>query len=187
MRGRGPFARHVLTSAAGVTLVWPRYAPDARYCGRYIPWPQVRDASPPDIYPQAELRLRNGRTVFIGNDQRAGLGQALQDAGVVIRDRPDVWVPLLKPFTDEEYDEAERERCEGRLYGWGFTDEEIHAIRRRVRVRMRWMNGLYSEGYEIAYGHADLLLASCKFPPRRYLAFRAWAETIAARADTPAQ
>ena len=110
------------------------------------------------------------------------MAEALRDAGVTIRERPDVWSPLLAPFARGDYDDAARERCEGRLHGWGFTDEEIRDIRRRVRTRMRWMNVLRSEDHETSYGHTDVLCASCTFPPGRYLAFRAWADAIAARA-----
>jgi hypothetical protein len=180
-----------------VTLSWPRRSPEARYCGTVIPWSGIRDADP-DAYPP-ELRLAPGhpgrgtperphrrsavcRTVFIGRDHHAVLAEALTAAGVTIRKRPDVWADLLEPFLDNQYDEATRARCEGRLHGWGFTDPEIHTIRGRVRLRMTAITALTWEW--VNYGHADLLLATGHFPASRYLAFRAWADTIAARAPS---
>ena len=118
----------------GIALGWPRRSPEADYCGRFIPWSLVQDADPEATPP--ELRLTDGRTVFIASAHRERLATALAEAGVAVRRRPDVWQDLLEPFPDTEYDDASRTRCEGRLHDWGFTDREIRDIRRRVRLRM---------------------------------------------------
>jgi hypothetical protein len=192
----GPFPDDVRVTTSGVTLTWPRRSPEARYCGGVIPWAQIRDADP-DAYPP-ELRLAvdrpghgatpdhpeqrspNCRTVFIRRDHHPALTEGLTASAVTIRKRPDVWADLLEPFLDNQYDEATRARCEGHLHGWGFTDLEIHTIRRRVRLRMTALTAMTWEW--AIYGHADLLAATGHFPASRYLAFRAWADTIAARA-----
>lgn len=197
MRRSGPFADDVRVTTGGVTLTWPRRSPEARYCGVVIPWARIRDADPDAYIPElrlaagrsghgaapdrAEQRSAGCRTVFIRRDHRAVLAEGLTAAEVTVRRRPDVWADLLEPFLDTPYDEAARVRCEGRLHGWGFTDPEIHTIRRRVRLRMTAITDMTWEW--VVYGHADLLLATGHFPASRYLAFRAWADTVAARAD----
>jgi hypothetical protein len=196
VRRSGPFADDVRVATDGVTLTWPRRSPEARYCGVVIPWSRIRDADPDAYIPELRLaadrsddgaapdrpdqRSAGCRTVFIRRDHHPALAEGLTAAGVTIRRRPDVWADLLEPFLDKPYDEAARARCEGRLHGWGFTDPEIQTIRRRVRLRMTAITDMTWEW--VIYGHADLLLATSHFPASRYLAFRAWADTIAARA-----
>lgn len=176
---RGPYADEVRISARGVTLVWPRYSPEVRYSGRFVPWSTVRDADP-DPYPP-QLRLIDDRTIFVSRDHRAELADGLSRAGVPVRKRPDVWVDLLEPFLDTEYGQASRARCEGRLRSHGFTDREIHDIRRRVRTRMLAMTMLTWEW--CGYSHVDVLRATSYVPGFRYLRFRKWADTIAARGE----
>ncbi|GIE82177.1 hypothetical protein Aph02nite_81270 [Actinoplanes philippinensis] len=177
----GPFPQDVRIGTAGLTLVWPRRSPEAGYSGTEIRWSEIRDADP-DAYPP-ELRVGDGpcRTVFIGRDRHHELTAGLAAAGVPLRRRPDVWADLLEPFLDTEYDDATRAQAEGRLSGWGFSDAEIRSIRRRVHVRM---TALTLATWEWAgYGHSDVLLATSRFPASRYLAFRAWADAVAARSD----
>lgn len=162
----------------GIALGWSRRSPEADYCGRFIPWSLVRDADPEATPP--ELRLTDGRTVFIASAHRERLATALAEAGVAVRRRPDVWQELLEPFLDTEYDDASRTRCEGRLHDWGFTDREIRDIRRRVRMRML-AETMVSWEWQW-YGHADVLAATGQLPRARYLRFRRWADAIAARA-----
>ena len=166
------------TGGDGIALEWPRRSPEVDYCGRFIPWSLVRDADPEATPP--ELRLTDGRTVFIASAHREPLATALTENRVAVRRRPDPWPDLLEPFLDTEYDDATRSRCEGRLHGWGFTDREIHEIRRRVRLRML-AETMVSWEWQW-YGHADVLAATSHLPRARYLRFRRWADAIAARA-----
>lgn len=165
-------------SADGIALGWPRRSPEAHYCGRFIPWSLVWDADPQATPP--ELRLADGRTVFIASAHREPLAAALTEAGVAVRRRPDVWLDLLEPFLDVQYDDAARTRCEGRLHGWGFTDREIRDIRRRVWLRM--LAETMVSGEWQYYTHADVLAATSHLPRACYLRFRRWADAIAARA-----
>ncbi|WP_148088113.1 hypothetical protein [Couchioplanes caeruleus] len=162
----------------GITLRWPLGSAEERYSGTWIAWSAVRDADP-DMFPP-ELRLTDGRTVFISRERQAELAVALTAAQVPVRKRGDVWSNLLEPFLDIDYDEVTRAGCESKLHAWGFDDQEIKQIRDRV---WDWMTALTLATSEWGnYGHHDVLLAAGNLPAERYLAFRAWADTIAARA-----
>ncbi|BCJ48181.1 hypothetical protein GCM10010168_25410 [Actinoplanes ianthinogenes] len=161
--------------ADGVTLGWPRFSPEARYSGRFIPWSRVRDADPEAFPP--ELRLVGGRTVFLGREHAT----ALAAAPVTVRKRVDVWGALLEPFVDTEYDDETHAVCARRLHSCGFSDAEIRRIRRRVRRRMTALTLLTWEWG--GYGHSDVLVASGLAPGFAYRRFRRWADAIAARGE----
>lgn len=164
----------------GVRLVWRRRCAEARYCGSVIPWYQVRDGDPDDYVPQ--VRLRDGRTVFVPSRQREELRTAMDGAGVRVVRRRDPWAELLEPFLDIDY-EAVRADCEEHLRSAGFSDAEIAGVRRRVRWRMSALTALSWEW--VGYGQYDLLEATASFirwmPWRRYRYFRAWTDGIADR------
>ncbi|MBB4742507.1 hypothetical protein BJY16_005966 [Actinoplanes octamycinicus] len=172
---RGPFAEAVRIGADGVTLAWPRFSPEVRYSGRFIPWSRVRDMDPEAFPP--ELRLRNGRTVFLARAHAADLAAA----PVKVRKRVDVWGALLEPFLDTEYGAETDAICAHRLHSCGFSDREIQRIRRRVRRRMTTMTLLTWEWG--GYGHSDVLLATSRAPGFAYRRFRRWADAIAARGE----
>ncbi|HEX5541715.1 MAG TPA: hypothetical protein VFX60_09145 [Micromonospora sp.] len=176
MWNQTPFADKVRIDAGGVRLAWHRECPESRYCGRNIPWSRVWDADPGESPPQ--LRLVDGRTVFISAEYREELATAVSDAGVPVVERYDVWGDLLQPFLDTDYD-IWREECEQRLRSWGFSDQETRRIRQRVRKRMLALTLATWEW--ISYGQSDLLLATCPTPDPSYRRFRAWTDVVADR------
>nr|BFE57914.1 hypothetical protein GCM10020063_024400 [Dactylosporangium thailandense] len=142
-----------------------------------MPWSAVDNAEPYAKPP--ELRLTDGRTIFIHHEHRAALAAGLATAGVTVMHRPDIWSYLLEPFLDNEYDEVTRTGCEERLRSYGLTNQDIRAIRHRVRLRMTAMTFLSWEW--AGYGHVDVLEATAwLMPASRYVSFRKWADTIAA-------
>jgi len=164
----------------GLRLSWRRPCAEARYCGSIIDWIRVRDADP-DAYPP-QLRLCDGRTVFVSRLQHEQFAGAVADANIAVVRRPDVWADLLEPFLDTDY-AVTRDHCEQHLGSLGFTDGEVVGIRRRVRWRMSALTALTWEwGW---YGQGDLLLATALFirrmPWSRYRRFRAWTDAIADR------
>lgn len=180
MRIGHPVADEVGVGPGGVRLQWRRSCAEARYCGSRITWSQVRDAEPDAFPPQ--LRLRDGRTVFVSRTQHEELAAGLAAAKVAVVRRPDVWSSLLEPFLDTDY-EVHRLSCEASLRSFGFTDAEIARIRRRARRRMQALTALTWEWG--SYGQYDLLEATAVFirwmPWPRYRSFRAWTDAIADR------
>jgi hypothetical protein len=169
----------------GMRLFWPRRCAAARYCGSVVSWSQVRDGDPDEYPPQ--VRLRDGRTVFVPGRLRDELKDAMDGAGVRVVRRPDPWADLLEPYLDTDY-EAVRAGCEGHLRSAGFSDAEIAGIRRRVRWRMSALTAFTWEW--LGYGQYDLLEATALFvrwmPWRRYRRFRAWTDSVADRPTAPA-
>jgi len=175
-----PVADRVGLGPDGVRLWWRRPCAEARYCGLVIGWSQVRDADPGGYPPQ--LRLRDGRTVFVSRLQHEQFAGAVAAANVAVVRRPEVWADLLEPFLDTDY-ALMRSRCEQRLRSLDLADTEVAGIRRRIRGRMSALTALTWEWG--GYGQYDLLLATALFirgmPWSRYRRFRAWTDAVADR------
>jgi len=177
-----PHARWVIVdsaefTAAGIVPAWSRRSAEHTYLGRMISWESVRDADPNESPP--ELRLKDGRTVFVSAMLRDDLVQALEVAGIDQVRRPPIWDLLLEPFLDTE---ISRETNQAALADLGFTRREVRHIRRRLMFRMIAMTVLTWEWEH--YGQADAIDAytSFRFMPRfRYRRFRAWTDEIAER------
>ncbi|WP_086828465.1 hypothetical protein [Allokutzneria sp. NRRL B-24872] len=138
----------------GMRLQWRTGCAEASYVGDFVAWSDIRDADPSATPP--ELRLQGGRTVFLAAEQSEELAERLWAAGVTLVHRPDVWGHLLEPFLDRDYDEV-KERIEGELRYWGFTEAEVDLFRERVRWRMLLFTRFGGEW--TTYGQADLVLA----------------------------
>src|SRR5690349_19836584 len=136
MRIEWPEAPDVRFDGEGVHLAWPRPGAEARYCGAAVPWRAVRDV---DDRSSPQLRLHDGRTVFLGRDDAPALRAAAADAGVPCVFRAPVWSWLLEPFLDSDY-AANRDDVEHNLREHGFTAAETRRIRRRVGARMTAYN-----------------------------------------------
>jgi hypothetical protein len=178
------FPTHVAFEPDGLRLRWKRWRGEAKYIGSFVPWSLVRDADPGWAPPQ--LRLRDGRTLFIPATRKDELARALEAAGVSTVRRPDVWGHLLEPFVDTDYD-IMKERWESDLRQWGLSGREVRAIRRRFSRRMLALTFLTWEWG--GYGQDDLLLAWAWFRPTPcvaswwgYRRLRRWTDMIADRA-----
>ena len=185
MRVGHPVAPDAIIEATGVRLRWPYPCAAARYSGSRIPWADIRDADPSIGALAPELRLRDGRTIFLPARIRDELARALDRAGVPLLRRPPVWPRLLEPFLDTDY-RLEREAVERQLAGWGFPRSEVRRIRRRVFVPMVVLLGLTWEW--IVFDQTDLLVARflVHAPPQvatwsSYRRFRRWTDAIADR------
>jgi hypothetical protein len=179
-----PIAIAVTAQPSGLCLHWARWSPERMYVGTFVRWRDVRDADPAMNPP--ELRLRDGRTVFVSAVYRVELARALAEAGVAIGPRRDAWGHLLAPFLDADY-ALTREQVEQDLRAWGFVDHEVDQIRRRLRRRMSVLTAQTWEWQH--YGQADAVLAwmNSRIPLRKALAwftyrrFRRWTDLIADR------
>jgi hypothetical protein len=184
-----PVPDRVEFGAVGLRLCWRLQLAERGYVGNFIAWSQVRDGDPHAAPPQ--LRLRDGRTVFVSATYRESLLTALDEAAVSICRRPDVWGHLLEPFLDTDYGIV-RERVEEDLRSWGLADLEVESIRRRVRPRMRSLTALTWEWQY--YGQADVISACPRrwritswLPWSKYCRFRRWSDTIADRPAVAAE
>jgi hypothetical protein len=181
-----PVPYHVDCAAAGLRLTWRLHLSERSYVGTFIAWSQVRDGDPEAAPPQ--LRLHDGRTVFVSAAYREPLRAALDQHSVPICRRPDVWGHLLEPFLDTDYNIV-RSRTEQDLRSWGLTEDEIDSIRRRVRRGMLLLSMLTWEWQY--FGQADVISAcphwwrmTSWLPWARYRRFRRWSDTIADRPYT---
>jgi hypothetical protein len=170
----------------GIRLHWDGQPHEHSYLGDRVRWAEVRDADPAARPP--ELRLHDGRTLFITAQQERDVAAAVDAAGVPVVHRPPIWSWLLEPFLDTDYGIC-RERVEQRLREAGFAAEEVHRIRRRVRLRMLALTALTWEW--ALYGQTDLLDAWLLFrvprgplSDRSYRRFRRWTDRIADRRRT---
>ena len=181
--GALPVPDHLTSEAAGLRLSWRLQWAERSYVGSFIAWAQIRDGDPDATPPQ--LRLRDGRTVFISAVDREALRSALDMAAIPVRRRPDVWSDLLEPFLDTDYG-VMRATVEKRLLASGLDRLEVQAIRQQVQSRMRALTALTFE-WEY-FGQADLIST---YPRRRlflswrsrasYQRFRRWSDAIADR------
>jgi hypothetical protein len=153
-----PVAPDAVIDAAGVQLRWPYPCAAARYSGSRIAWGDIRNADPSIGALAPEVRLRDGRTIFLPARVRDELREALDRPGVPLLQRPLVWPNLLEPFLDTD-DRSSQARVERQLAGWGFHRAEVRRIRRRVVVPMALLLWLTWEW--IAFDQIDLLVALC--------------------------
>lgn len=115
--------------AGGISFGLADGSPELAYAGQRISWAEVRDVDPGAAPP--EVRTVDGRTVFVDARRRDALADAARAAGVAIVERPDVWDRLLQPFLDTDMPGWAAE-ADAQLVGWGFTVDEIGAIRAEV-------------------------------------------------------
>ena len=185
MRVGHPVAPDAVIEAAGLRLRWPYPCAAARYSGSRIPWGDIRDADLSIGALAPEVRLQDGRAIFLPARVRDELAEALDRAGVPLLQRPPVWPNLLEPFLDTDYSLV-RQAVERQLARWGFPRAEVRRIRRRVFVPMTvllWMTWEWT-----AFDQIDLLVARflVHVPPQvatwsSYRRFRRWTDEIADR------
>jgi hypothetical protein len=183
VRGGAPVPSDVQIEPGGLRLRWPPLDAEGAYIGTWVAWSEMRDADPFATPP--EVRLLDGRTLFVPVEWRDRLIRRLWEVGVPLAHRPEVWVHLLEPFFDTD-DGALRERYDAELRAWGFDDDEVAGIRASVRRPMEQIVRP-APGWSW-YGHVDLITAwsDDRLPPRwlrraDYVTFRRWTDELADR------
>ncbi len=172
-----PIAKARVTEA-GLEAFWePSQLAEATYIGQQVPWSDVMELDSRSAPP--EVRLRDGRTLFVAPEHREALAAAAGSLGISDVARPDVWAAILEPYLDTATNRRANRRDLSRL---GVPRWVVRRARRRLRVPMMRLTLLTWEWER--YGHADAVTAFATFgdPDRQAQAnFRRWTDSVAAR------